>query len=113
MNGESSMAFQKRNSTRVDLWLNVFAEVKFDNRRIDGKVKNLGSQGMFLETTDQLPIRKALAIKLFFRLKNSRDLLLTAAGTVVWKTDNGIGIQFDKIDIDKLRECVVAMINDD
>jgi hypothetical protein len=106
------MPFEKRNTTRVDLWLNVIAEVRFETRLITGKVKNLGSRGMFLLTRDTLPIATVVKVLLVFKLKNSNDLHLRVSGAVVWYNEEGMGIQFDEIDLEKFRKCVVAMVND-
>ena len=106
------MPFEKRNTTRVDLWLNVVADIKSKSKKISGKVKNLGARGMFLLTKSRMPIATPVAVLLGFKLKDSEDLTLKAPGTVVWFNEEGMGIQFNEIDLEQFRKCVVAMVNE-
>ena len=106
------MPFEKRNATRVDLWLNVVADVMAKNKTISGKVKNLGSRGMFLLSEKRVPISTPVGVQLIFKLKDAGDLSLKATGTVVWFNEEGMGIQFSEIDLEQFRKCVVAMVNE-
>ena len=107
------MRIEKRNAARSEIWSDVYAQVKINEQLITGKVKNLGSKGMFLVTDYQLPVSSKINVMLLFKLKSRPDLHLEVNGNVAWHNKEGMGIQFHRMDLDKFRECVLAMVNDD
>ena len=103
------MEKQRRKTTRTDLWFDSEAIVKYENKTIKGKIKNLGARGMFLETSQKIPKNTNLDIKITFRTENPLELS-DIKGTVIWCGDKGMGIGFTKIELERLRECMSSIM---
>jgi hypothetical protein len=103
------MKKQKRKTTRTKLWFDAEAIVKFDYGTIKGKVDNLGSKGMFLETSEKIPKNSDLEIKIIFK-SESQSELSDIKGTVIRCEDKGMGIQFTEIDLGVFRECMTSIM---
>jgi hypothetical protein len=111
----------KRNSTRGRTWqdteatLTVIDSSDFGTRKtisINGIVDNIGSNGMFLKTTDFIPIpSKADIIINFDPNSNSKDYSIIASGETIRVTKKGVGIKFSSIDISKLQRCIINKMN--
>jgi len=113
---------KKRRTTRSKVWQNTEATIKvsdpndFSARRtisIKGNVDNIGSSGMFLRTTEYIPVfSKADIIINFDPNSNSRDYSISALGETIRVTKNGAGIKFLSIDMSKLQQCLINKMND-
>lgn len=77
----------------------VTATATVGGRSFQGVVSNLSMNGMFLETTEQLP--EGEAAELLITLEGT-DPVVTVSflGRVSRATENGIGFHFEKIDLD-------------
>lgn len=105
------MPKQRRKTTRTELWFDAEAIVKSNHGVITGKVENLGSKGMFLETPERIPRNVAVEIKIIFKTESPSELS-DIKGLVVRHEDKGIGIQFTEIDLKLFRECMTSMMED-
>ncbi|MDO9262419.1 MAG: PilZ domain-containing protein [Desulfosalsimonadaceae bacterium] len=111
----------KRRNTRTHTWPDTEATIKVaeaysdDSRRyimVKGKVVNLGSNGMFLETDEIVPIdAKAEIIINFDPESTTSALVIRTSGQIVHSTREGIGIRFTSIDLAKLQKCIIGKMN--
>jgi len=105
------MPEQRRKTTRTELWFDAEAIVKSKHGVITGKVVNLGSKGMFLETSERIPRNVEVEIKIIFKSESPSELS-DIKGLVIRHEDNGIGIQFTEIDLKLFRKCMTSMMED-
>ena len=91
------------------MWFDAEAIVKHDFGTIKGKVDNLGSKGMFLETSQKIPKNSDLEIKIIFKSENQSELP-DIKGTVIRCEDKGMAIQFTEIDLKLFRECMASIM---
>jgi hypothetical protein len=103
------MEKQKRKTTRTKLWFDAEAIVKSNHGVIRGKVDNLGSKGMFVETSQKIPRNVEVEIKIIFKSESPSELS-DIKGTVIRCEDKGMGIQFTEIDLKLFRECMAAIM---
>jgi hypothetical protein len=88
---------EKRELTRVAF--DIEATIDYQERSFSGKVDNLSLKGMFIVTTEKVKLHDPIQITIHLAGETS-DLEIKLNGTVVRMTDEGIGIQFDKVDLD-------------
>ena len=103
------MKKQKRKTTRTKLWFDAEAIVTSNHGVITGKVDNLGSKGMFVETSQKIPRNVEVEIKIIFKSESPSELS-DIKGTVIRHEDKGIGIQFTEIDLGVFRECMTSIM---
>jgi hypothetical protein len=111
----------KRRNTRTHVWPDTEATIKVaeaygaDSRRhilVKGKVVNLGSNGMFLETDEIVPIDATADIIINFDPESATSaLVIRTSGQIVHSTKEGIGIRFTSIDLAKLQKCIIGKMN--
>jgi len=111
----------KRRNTRSQVWPDTEATIKVaeayrtDSRRqivVKGKVVNLGSNGMFLETDEIVPIDSNADIIINFDPESTTSaLVIRTSGQIVHSTKEGIGIRFTSIDLAKLQKCIIGKMN--
>ncbi|RJP94951.1 MAG: hypothetical protein C4518_02200 [Desulfobacteraceae bacterium] len=111
----------KRRNTRSQVWPDTEATIKVaeafgsKSRRqvtIKGKVVNLGSNGMFLETNEFVPIDAPADIIINFDPESTTSgMVIRISGLVVHSTREGIGIRFTSIDLAKLQKCIISKMN--
>jgi hypothetical protein len=105
------MPEQRRKTTRTELWFDAEAIVKSKHGVIAGKVKNLGSKGLFLETSERIPRNVEVEIKIIFKSGRPSELS-DIKGLVLRYEDKGIAIKFTEIDLKLFRECMTFMMED-
>ncbi len=105
------MPKQRRKTTRTDLWFDAEAIVTSEHGVITGRVGNMGSKGMFLETPERIPRNVEVEIEIIFKSESPSELS-DIKGLVVRHEDKGIGIQFKEIDLKLFRECMITMMED-
>jgi hypothetical protein len=88
---------EKRELTRVAF--DIEAVVKCQEHTFSGKVDNLSLKGMFIRTAEKLNLHDTIQITIHLAGETS-DLEINLNGTIVRITEQGIGIQFDKVDLD-------------
>ena len=113
--------FSSRNACRSRTWPDTRATIELydficlDGRkmiRLSGSVTDIGADGMFLKTEEDIPVPARAKIVLCFDPNAKRPVLLVPAeGKVIRKTGSGIGIYFTHIDLMRLQRCIVAKMN--
>jgi len=110
----------KRKNTRSRVWPDTEATIKFTDGfstnggriTVKGIVDNLGSNGMFLNTIEVVPVPSRADITINFDPNPStEDLYLKASGETVHATGDGVGIKFTSIDVSKLQQCIIEKMN--
>jgi hypothetical protein len=110
-----------RKNTRSQVWPDTKATIRVreafgsDSRRhitITGNVKNLGSNGLFIETEERVPVPERADILIDFDPESrSPGFKIQATGETVHSIRGGVGIRFISIDLNKLQKCIIAKMN--
>jgi hypothetical protein len=109
-----------RKATRSTVWPDMKATIKvldtYKPKRcfsiVQGRVKDLGSMGMFLITPETVPVPAKAEITIDFDPSStSINPIIKAWGKTVHTTKEGVGISFTVIDLYKLQECIITKIN--
>src|SRR6056297_338800 len=111
----------KRNSTRSLAWPDTGAIITAvdsrsrkskGRRRIKGRVRDIGSCGMFLETSEYIPVNSTVDIEIQFDPAcRSSTLPLNVRGQIVHATRQGLGIRFISIDLSLFQRLIVQKMN--
>lgn len=88
---------EKRELTRVAF--DIEAIIKYQERTFSGKVGNISLKGMFIQTKEKIKLNDTIEITIHLAGQTS-DLEINLNGTVVRIIDEGVGIQFQKVDLD-------------
>ncbi|MCF8111716.1 MAG: PilZ domain-containing protein [Desulfobacteraceae bacterium] len=110
---------QKRENTRTKVWPDTRATIKVADPMsktrkiltIKGVVGDLGSSGMFLITNETVSVPAKAEIIIDFDPSRPSSIVIEALGEVVRSTQNGLGIRFTSINIDRLQKCILARMN--
>lgn len=110
-----------RKNTRSQVWPDTKATIRVreaygsDTRShltVTGIVQNLGSNGLFIETNEMVPVPARADIMIDFAPEsNSPGFKIQATGETVHKSTAGIGLRFISIDLNKLQKCIIAKMN--
>lgn len=93
---------------------NVEATIKTADRLFQGVVENLSMTGMFLVTSERLPLGEAVEITIVLT-GSSPEITVNFNGKVSRIVENGMGFVFEKIDLDSymhLKNIVAYNIDD-
>ena len=90
---------QKRQFERVDC--RTEALVTYYDLSFKGEVENLSLKGLFVKTDQKIDMNEPVGVTVFFN-GDSGQFSFSLQGKVVHVADNGIGVNFQKIDIDSL-----------
>ncbi len=77
----------------------VLATVTSGGRSFQGKVGNLSMNGVFLETTERLPMDEQVDINISLE-GTEPEISVSFAGRVSRIQETGLGFHFEKIDLD-------------
>jgi len=77
------------------------AIIHYRGRSISGKVENLSLKGLFVQTEEIIPIDEQVEIAIYFH-GISGGLSFSIQATAVRATDQGVGFNFKKIDVDSV-----------
>jgi hypothetical protein len=88
---------EKRELTRVAF--DIEAIIKYQEHTFSGKVDNLSLKGMFIRTKEKIKLNDTIEIIIHLAGQTS-DLEINLNGTVVRIIDEGVGVQFQKVDLD-------------
>ena len=88
---------EKRELIRVPF--QIEATILHQDQTFQGKVENLSLKGMFIQTNGSFQLQDMIQITIHLAGESS-DLEIKVSGIVVRMTEQGIGIQFEKIDLD-------------
>lgn len=106
----------KRGNTRSRVWPDTLAMVKlkdpYDREgrsviTIRGIVTDLGSQGMFVKTDEFVAVPATAEITIDFNPVRPGTICVHAMGQAVRSADNGIGLKFTTIDVQRLQKCIL------
>lgn len=90
---------EKRKFERVDL--KTEAIIRHRGVTFKGEVENLSLKGLFVKTDQKIALSEEVDVSMFFYGSES-ELSFSLEAVVVRVTDEGIGLNFRKIDIDSL-----------
>ncbi len=77
------------------------ALIKHDGKTFEGEVENLSLKGLFVKTDHKIGIDEPVEITVLFH-GMSANMSFSIRAKVVRVTEDGIGFNFQKIDIDSL-----------
>lgn len=106
----------KRSNTRSRVWPDTLATVKlkdpYDTEgrsviTICGTVADLGSEGMFVKTDEAVAVPSSAEITIDFNPDRPGTICVHAMGRAVRSADNGIGLKFTTIDVQRLQKCIL------
>jgi len=87
---------EKRRFERVEFHADVI--IKQERLTINGVAENISLKGMFVNTSQTLPIDEPVEISILF-YGSTTQLCICVPATVARVTEEGIGFKFDKIDL--------------
>lgn len=111
----------KRTNSRSVVWEGVAATIHVEDpfsaegRRaliINGEVKDISAEGMFLLSGDVIPIDSKATISIDFNSRKPGRIMLNAEGKIVRRDAQGVGIQFTRINLQRLQQCIMERMND-
>ena len=76
------------------------AMIRYKGASINGVVENLSLKGLFVNTDQKIDVDEQAEISLYFYGIDS-DLSFSLQATVVRVTENGLGFNFQKIDVEE------------
>ena len=90
---------KKREHERTDC--QTTAMISYRGASIKGEVENLSLKGLFVKTDQKIDVDEQVEISIYFYGADS-DLSFSLQATVVRVAENGLGFNFQKIDVDSL-----------
>lgn len=108
-----------RKNTRTKVWPDTKATIKVVDPMspvrkiltITGNVSDLGGHGLFLITNQPVPVPARAEILIDFDPSHPSSLTTEALGEVVRSAENGVGIRFTSINMERLQNCILARMN--
>ncbi len=88
---------EKRELVRVPFQID--ATISDENRTVQGKIENISLKGMFILTDGQFKLNDMVQITIHLAGESS-DLEIDVTGIIVRKNEKGIGVRFEKVDLD-------------
>ena len=88
---------EKRRFSRVPF--SITAQIDGAERRFKADVSNLSLRGAFIHGGEAIPAGQALSLTLEL-IGDSSDLTVTVSGRVIRASADGIGIEFEHMDLD-------------
>jgi len=86
-----------RNSSRIAFHVN--ASILYDGHNVNGSVENLSTNGMFMNTTENIPVDTDVDVSIYLSGTTS-ELSLKINGVVVRRDEKGVAINFKEIEFD-------------
>jgi hypothetical protein len=99
--GGTEKDIDRRNHERVEFLtsLNVIIDTGDKKLEVKGDSKDLSLKGIFLITSEKVPVGSLCSVRIFLTGSND-DIELNIQGVVARAEHKGIGINFDSMDID-------------
>lgn len=88
---------EKRELVRVPFQID--ATITAENQTVQGKIENISLKGMFILTDGQFELNDMVQITIHLAGESS-DLEIDVTGIVVRENEKGIGVRFEKVDLD-------------
>lgn len=111
---------EKRSTSRNKVWPETEAVIKYRDalasrpntiETLKENIDNLGSQGMFIKSGENITINTELDILIDFNPGKSPDISLQAEGVVLRSENEGFAIRFTKIDTRELGNCIMQKLD--
>ncbi len=87
----------ERNKSRVVFHVN--ASLEYDGITVNGDVENLSTNGMFMNTSENIPVDTAVEVSIYLSGSTS-ELTLKINGVVSRKESKGVAVIFKEIEFD-------------
>jgi len=87
---------KNRHFTRVKM--NEWATIRHDDHTFGGEVDNISLRGLFIQTSQSIPLNTPVEVSVHHALDTSLDM----SATVVRQGEAGLGMQIDRMDIKSL-----------
>lgn len=87
----------ERNKTRIVFHVN--ASLEYDGNTVNGDVENLSTNGMFMNTTEDIPVDTVVDVSIYLSGTTS-ELSLKINGVVSRKEAKGVAVIFKEIEFD-------------
>lgn len=87
----------ERNKSRVVFHVN--ASIQYGGHTVNGDVENLSTNGMFMNTKENVPTDKEVEVSIYLSGTTS-ELSLNINGVVVRKESKGVAVNFKEIEFD-------------
>jgi len=87
----------ERNKSRVVFHVN--ASLEYDGHTANGDVENLSTNGMFMNTSENIPINTDVEVSIYLSGTTS-ELSLKINGIVIRKDVKGVAVNFKEIEFD-------------
>jgi hypothetical protein len=87
----------KRDKSRVVFHVN--ASLEYDGVTVNGDVENLSTNGMFMKTSENIPVDTAVEVSIYLSGTTS-ELSLKINGVVSRKEEKGVAVIFKEIEFD-------------
>jgi hypothetical protein len=88
---------ERRRFSRISPRVNREASIQYNGQLIKGKIRDISLGGMFFKTPKRVPVDEEVEIDIF-----PSEIALehpdAVVGTVTWHGDDGMGIQFDRVE---------------
>lgn len=88
---------EERNKTRVVFHVN--ASIEYNSHTINGDVQNLSTNGMFMNTSEKIPLDTEVEVSIYLSGTTS-ELSLKINGVITRRDDKGVAISFKEIEFD-------------
>jgi hypothetical protein len=87
----------ERNKSRVVFHVN--ASLEYDGHTVNGDVENLSTNGMFMNTSENIPINTEVEVSIYLSGTTS-ELSLKINGIIIRKEEKGVAVNFKEIEFD-------------
>jgi len=88
---------EARNKSRIVFHVN--AAIEYDGRTINGDVENLSTNGMYINTTEKIPVDTEVEVSIYLSGTTS-ELSLKINGIIVRIDAKGAAVEFKEIEFD-------------
>ena len=87
----------ERNKSRVVFHVN--ASIEYDGHTVNGDVENLSTNGMFMNTSEKIPVDTDVDVSIYLSGTTS-ELSLKINGIIVRNESKGVAVNFREIEFD-------------
>lgn len=87
----------ERNKSRVVFHVN--ASLEYDGKTVNGDVENLSTNGMFMNTPEEIPVETPVDVSIYLSGTTS-ELCLKISGVIARNEKKGVAVIFKEIEFD-------------
>jgi len=85
-----------RDFTRISM--SEWGTITYNNETFGGQVENISLRGLFIQTSQKLPLYEPVEVSVHHSIDKSMDF----TATVVRLDESGLGLLIDKMDVDSM-----------